>query len=339
MILTANYGENLALIQAENKLEAALSLSDYSDCSEMFRKASMSILKNEYLFDKKFGINDDFTKLYGRLIMSEGQDDLEKLNNFTSEVINEIHDRVTSEKNEKEAQDAKSRFNEKLEKKVKDIESKRTRSDGKTMSQVREMDVANFLDSAFKIIASKSKSNTRERTKLKLIKDIPKMAKSQSIFGKNILMYKAVKKSLKGRVKNEKESLYISIDNSGSMTSYQKKLKESINKILKPDIDVFYSTWNESLNFDFKKLNGSLKFFPDGNDNIYRSSKDSIEKTPSNQTLIIISDGTTYLEKDECIELLDKSSKKGINFYLLTLGSSSNYSFPSEYSDRLLCLK
>lgn len=275
-----------------------------------------------------------------RMKASEGESYLEKIQNYTNGIIAELIEEEKQKNNGENDREEKENIEEEIEALTKRFID-RTRTEGNNIQDPDEMDLeADVVQRTLNLIKKRSQEKERKRTKNKRMSDMSKMSVSQAIFGKNMLMYKAIKKQLKVRVRRKKEeTIYISIDNSGSMREFREKALKFVKEVVQYSKEVMYTTWNEKVNGPFKRVKDKINFDPTGNDDLYSCTLESIEQAPEGTSLVVGTDGTTYLTEDEFKRILKKAKKKEIHFVLMSFGETRNYQVPKGFEDRLIASK
>lgn len=355
MILTQRDGNDIIKRNAETELFVTLRKSlkgrtKGSNAQYVANALAKEVADNTYEFinDGKFiiqdsEISDEYVKIMEeelcRIKSTDGETPLEKITTYINELLQEI-----TEKEEKDKKEGKGRpgdVKKEIEKEIEEEKQKadRTRSQGNEKNKkTEERKFEKALEDGIRFISKKSKKKERKREKISKMSQIHQMNKTQAMFGDKILLYKAAKKQLRIKTRvHKKEKIYISIDNSGSMQDVMDKVAKFMAEIKKSKKEIFYTTWNERVNFPFEKLSSTYKFLPVGNDSLYDCSVESIEMIDEKESiLVVITDGTTYLDKSEFIRLFNDSEKKNIHLMLISFGPTDNYRIPEGYEDRLI---
>ena len=274
--------------------------------------------------------------LYG-IKSSEGNTPIEKIQNYRNQLISDIiEDEKKRLKEEGESEDEKT-TEKRIKEEIEDLD--RTRANQGNARIVESQSFEDALEEAIHFLTNKSKEKERKRQYNKELSQMHQMNKTQAMFGEKLLLYRAVKKRLKVKTRARKENaIYVSMDNSGSMAERDrpKKAKDFIARLYKSGHRIMYTSWNSDLNGPFEKINGSFRFDPDGEDSLFHCSKRSIEETEEGASLVMITDGTTYLELEETELLFKLAEKKNIHLILVSFGKKDNYDIPEDKKDRLI---
>ena len=272
----------------------------------------------------------------------DGKSPLDKLQNLAAYVKERLLAEQKEEQSKQNKGEGKPNKGEDLEEELKrrKEEIDRTRSELERQRQDEQQinSKDEVLRKSLELITELSKEKERRRTKIERVSQVHQASKVQMALGKELLLYKAIKKSLRVKTRTRKDKrVYISVDASGSMQEVHHLVKKFISELLaSKQFDVQYVTWNETLNGKFVKITDKFRYSPDGEDNLYRCSKQSIEEITEKAVLFVITDGTTYLCESEFKEMIDLAKAKDVAYNLISFGRTSNYCPPKGYEDRLI---